>query len=276
MKIVTDSGCLIGVEEAEQLKISIIPLQIAVGDKNYRDYFDITSEEFVGLIKNKAAFSSQPSVGEVIEAFESNEETLHIAMAKGLSAAYDAAASVVKSMEHTNVTVFNSTTLAGPQQYLVHLAVKMRESKKTIKEIVGKMQDCIKECDSFLIPIDFNFLKRGGRLTPLAATLSGLLKMKPVLTQSPDRERLEKFTVARTWGSALTSIADELKKRGVDTRHKIYISHAFNIDAAKQAMSAIIAKIQDADIEILRLTPAMITQGGPGCLAIQYILKSEA
>ena len=276
MKISTDSGCLIGTEEASLKKITIIPLQIAVGDKNYRDYMDITSEDFVELIKNKAAFSSQPALGEVMEAFESKEETLHIAMAKGLSAAFDAASSVVKSMDLQHVTVFNSTTLAGPQQYLVHLAVNMREGKKSILEIVDKMQTCLKECDSFLIPVDFNFLKRGGRLTPMAATLSGLLKMKPVLTVSANRERLEKFTVGRTWSGAVTSIIDEMKKRGISAKHKIYISHAFNLEVAKQAMAAVVAKIQDADIEILKLTPAMITQGGPGCLAIQYILKDEA
>ncbi|TFG83261.1 MAG: DegV family protein [Erysipelotrichales bacterium] len=276
MKISTDSGCLISIEEAKEENITIIPLQIAVGDKNYRDYMEISSEDFVELIKNKAAYSSQPAVGEVMEAFESGEETLHIAMAKGLSAAYDAASSVVKSMDLHNVTVFNSTTLAGPQQYLVHLAIKMRDGKNSIVEIVDRMQTCLKECDSFLIPVDFNFLKRGGRLTPMAATLSGLLKMKPILTVSANRERLEKFTVGRTWGGAIASIADEMKKRGINAKHKIYISHAFNFDIAKQEMAAIMAKIQDADIEILKLTPAMITQGGPGCLAIQYILKDEA
>lgn len=276
MRISTDSGCLISVEDAKKENITIIPLQIAVQNKNYRDYMDISSEDFVVLIKDKAAFSSQPAVGEVIEAFQTGEETLHIAMAKGLSAAFDAASSIVKSMDLHNVTVFNSTTLAGPQQYLVHLATRMRDSKNSILEIVDRMQICLKECDSFLIPVDFNFLKRGGRLTPMAATLSGLLKMKPVLSISENRERLEKFTVGRTWNSAIASITDEMKKRGVSAKHKIYVSHAFNFDVAKQAMAAIIAKIQDADIEILKLTPAMITQGGPGCLAIQYILKDEA
>lgn len=276
MRISTDSGCLIGVEDAIKENITIIPLQIAVQNKNYRDYMDISSEDFVELIKGKAAYSSQPAVGEVMEAFQSNEETLHIAMAKGLSAAFDAASSVVKSMDLHHVTVFNSTTLAGPQQYLVHLATRMRDSKNSILEIVDKMQFCLKECDSFLIPVDFNFLKRGGRLTPMAATLSGLLKMKPVLSISESRERLEKFTVGRTWAGAIASIADEMKKRGVSAKHKIYVSHAFNFDVAKQAVAAIVARIQDADIEILKLTPAMITQGGPGCLAIQYILKDEA
>lgn len=276
MKIVTDTGCLIPVEEAKKHQITLIPLQIAVGERNFRDYLEIESEDFVELIKNKAAYSSQPAVGEVMDAFESLEETLHIAMAKGLSAAYDAASSVVKSMETHHITVFNSTTLAGPQQYLVYLAAKLRDGQKSVKEIVERMSGCLRECDSFLMPVDFDFLKRGGRLTPMAAAMSGFLKMKPVLTQSQSRERLEKFTVARTWSGSIGSVIDEMVKRGVSAKHKIYISHALNMDAAKQAFDAVVAKIQDADIEILKLTPAMITQGGPGCLAIQYILKDEA
>ena len=47
MKISTDSGCLISVEEAQKEKITLIPLQIAVGENNYRDYLDISSEDFV-------------------------------------------------------------------------------------------------------------------------------------------------------------------------------------------------------------------------------------
>lgn len=46
------------VEEAKKDNITIIPLQIVVGDKNYQDYMDISSEDFVELIKNKAAYSS--------------------------------------------------------------------------------------------------------------------------------------------------------------------------------------------------------------------------
>ena len=276
MKIVTDTGCLIPVEEANRLHIKLIPLQIAVGGTNYRDYLEITSESFVELIRHKAAYSSQPAVGEVMDAFEGIEEILHIAMAKGLSAAYDAAASVAGSLNAKHITVFNSTTLAGPQQYLIKLAVRLRDSQKSVGEIVVRMTNCLKECDSFLMPVDFDFLKRGGRLTPMAAAMSGFLKMKPVLTQSVNRERLEKFHIGRTWNQSISSVIDEMVKRGVDAKHKIYISHALNMDAAKQALDYCIAKISGANVEILKLTPAMITQGGPGCLAIQYILKDEA
>ena len=96
------------------------------------------------------------------------------------------------------------------------------------------------------------------------------------MAQSADRQRIEKFSVARTLGSALNNIVDDLVKRGVGSQHKIYVAHALNMDNVRLAIEHIKQKIQNADIEVLKLAPGMITHGGPGCLVIQYILKDES
>lgn len=62
-------------------------------------------------------------------------------------------------------------------------------------------------------------------------------------------------------------------ENGVDGKHKIYVSHAENEEAAELAINQIKESISNCDLEVLTLTPGMITQGGPGCIAIQYILK---
>ena len=51
--------------------------------------------------------------------------------------------------------------------------------------------------ESFLIPQDFDFLRRGGRLTPMAAALGSVLKLKPIMTLTEDCKRLDKFAVKR-------------------------------------------------------------------------------
>ena len=71
--------------------------------------------------------------------------------------------------------------------------------KTSFKEEVLKEVDRL--CNShksFLIPQDFGFLKRGGRLTPLAATIGGLMRIVPVMTQTDDGRKLEKHSIART------------------------------------------------------------------------------
>ena len=137
------------------------------------------------------------------------------------------------------------------------------------------MNKCLTQCQSYLIPNDFGFLKRGGRLSPLAATLSGLIKLKPIVTQTEGSERLEKLGFGRTYNQAIDRIIEKMLENGVNLKHKVYISHAQNIEAANLAFKRIKDRIADIEIEIMNLSPVMITQGGPGCMAVQYILKDS-
>lgn len=274
MKLITDTGSLMSQQQAENLDILLLPLQVAVGGKNFRDYFELASDTFVEMIKKSIPTSSQPAIGEVLAAYERVSEALHITMTKGLSATYDSALGIIESHNIKHITLFNSKTLAGTQKYLVELAASLIDHTP-VPAIIERMEHCLTQCQSFLIPSDFDFLRRGGRLSPIAATLSGLMKIKPIVTQTEGSLKLEKFGVARTMSAAIDQILDKMIENGVDFRHKVYISHAFNQESAKLAFDKIKARIQNIDIDVLELSPVMITQGGPGCLAIQYILKDH-
>ncbi|MEI7667965.1 MAG: DegV family protein [Erysipelotrichaceae bacterium] len=274
MKIITDTGSLITQAEAKSLDIELLPLQVEVSGKSYKDYFEISSENFVELIKKDNPSSSQPAIGDVLNLYEQKQDSLHIAMTKGLSSTYESALGLLNQMNASYITLFNSKTLAGTQKYLVYLAKRL-SNNHSVEEIIERMNLCLKQCQSFLIPVDFNFLRRGGRLSPLAATLIGVFKIKPIVTHKPGMEKLERFGMGRTYGAAFDQIIDKMIENGVNLKHKIYISHAFNEEAAKLALTRIKAKIHDIEVELLNLSPVMITQGGPGCVAIQYILKDD-
>lgn len=274
MKIITDTGSLMSQQQAHDLDIELLPLQVAIAGKNYRDYFELKSADFVQMVKNAIPNSSQPAIGDVMEVYERTKNALHITMTKGLSATYDSALGILNSMHTEGITLFNSKTLAGTQKYLVELAASLSKDK-TVDEIVERMNKCLSSCQSFLMPTDFDYLKRGGRITTLAATLGGFLKLKPIVMHVEGSERLEKFGSGRTWTSAIDQIIDRMIQNGVSMTHKIYISHAFNLEVADLAFKRIKERIQGIEVDILELSPVMITQGGPGCVAIQYILKDN-
>ena len=274
MKLITDTGSMMSQKQAEDLNIILLPLQVAVDGKNYRDYFELDSDDFIEMIKESNPTSSQPAIGEVMNAYESVEEALHITMTKGLSATYDSALGVIEGNNIKHIKLFNSKTLAGTQKYLVELAANLIEHTP-VEEIIERMNKCLTQCQSYLIPNDFGFLKRGGRLSPLAATLSGLIKLKPIVTQTEGSERLEKLGFGRTYNQAIDRIIEKMLENGVNLQHKVYISHAQNIEAANIAYKRIKDRIADIEIEIMNLSPVMITQGGPGCMAVQYILKDS-
>lgn len=273
MKIITDTGSLITVERAKELDLTLLPLQVTVAGKSYRDYLEISEADFIQLVKTDFPSSSQPAIGEILDAYEDKKETLHIAMTSGLSGAYSSAHGLIQSENIKHVRLFNSKTLAGTQQYLVELAVKLNNEGKSVEEIIERMEYCHSDCQSFLIPNDFDYLKRGGRLSPIGATLGGLIRIKPIVTQVEGGERLEKFGFKRTWKNALTEIVKHMVKNGVSDKHKIYILHAENEEDAALAKSIVEERIPNADIVVLPLTPAMVTQGGPNLVAMQYIRK---
>ncbi len=279
VKIITDSSTLYSIEESSKLGFKAIPLSISIGDWDFRDLEVDVNNFYKKIAEGFVPKSSQPPIGDVVDAYEEypDDEIINITMADGLSGTYQTACSAKTMVENSdNITVFNSRTLCGPHRYIVDQAVKMSklgESKKAIMEQIEKTANSVV---SFLIPQDFSYLKRGGRLTPLAATFGGILNLKPIMKQTPDGKQLDKVSVKRTLSKAVDFIIASIEKLSINENHIIYISHANAIDDANTAKSMFETIFPKAEIQTFNLSPAFITQGGPACLAIQFVEKQAA
>lgn len=274
VQIVTDSSVLYTEEEAKAAGFDVIPLCVSVGDMDGQD-LQINMEEFYGRIgKGEIPRSSQPPIGDVVEVYEKYQDAdvLNICVADGLSGTYHGALSARDMVESRDrITVFNSRTLCGPHRYMVEKAQKMKEEGKGIPEILEWLKSAAEKTESFLIPQDFGFLKRGGRLTPVAAALGSVLKLKPVMRLTEDGTRLDKFFVKRTMSAAVSGIMDHMKKKGIDGRYLLYIVHAAAPKEAGAIREMIEAEFKGIQIQMMDLSPVFVAQGGPGCVAIQYI-----
>lgn len=276
LKIITDSSTLYTVEEAKKLGFESVPLNVSIGDLEGRDLQVDMNEFYERIKKGEIPRSSQPSIGEVLDVFEeySDSEILNISMADGLSGTYQSACGAKEMVENSErITVFNTKTLCGPHRYMVERAQEMKEAGKSLKEILAWLEDVAERTESFLIPQDFAFLKRGGRLTPVAATLGSVLKLKPIMTLTEDCKKLDKFAVKRTMKAAVKTIIDHMIEKGVDERYKFYVVHADALDDAKGIVANLKEVFGNIDVELHDLSPVFVTQGGPQCIAIQYIEK---
>ena len=274
VQIVTDSSVLYTEEEAKAAGFDVVPLCVSVGDMDGRD-LQINMEEFYGRIgKGEIPRSSQPPIGDVVDVYEKYQDAdvLNICVADGLSGTYHGALSARDMVESRDrITVFNSRTLCGPHRYMVEKAQRMKEEGKGIPEILEWLKSAAEKTESFLIPQDFGFLKRGGRLTPVAAALGSVLKLKPVMRLTEDGTRLDKFFVKRTMSAAVSGIMDHMKKKGIDGRYLLYIVHAAAPKEAGAIREMIEAEFKWIQIQMMDLSPVFVAQGGPGCVAIQYI-----
>lgn len=276
VKIVADSSTLYTIEEANELGFEVVPLNVSIGDMDGKD-LQIDMKEFYERIeKGEIPRSSQPSIGDVLDVYEKypENEILNISMADGLSGTYQSACSAREIAENReNVTVFNSMTLCGPHRYMVEKAQKMADAGMTCEKILEWLQYAKTKTESYLIPQDFAFLKRGGRLTPVAAALGSVLKLKPIMTLTEDCKKLDKFAVKRTMKAAVGAVINQLKKSNLDARHILYVVHADALEEAKNVVAQLKETFPEPEIQIHSLSPVFVTQGGPKCIAIQYIEK---
>lgn len=276
VQIITDSSTLYTPDEAKALGFESVPLCVNIGDFEGRDLLIDMDDYYDRIRKGGIPKSSQPPIGDVVDVYEKYEghEIINISMADGLSGTYQSACSAKEMLEDgSKVTVINSKTLCGPHRYMVEKAQKMKEAGHSAKEIIDWLEYIKEKSESFLIPQDFDFLRRGGRLTPVAAALGSVLKLKPIMTLTEDCKRLDKFAVKRTMKSAVDTVISHLKTRNLDSRHILYISHADALDDAKKIMAQMKETFSQLEVKILELSPVFVAQGGLKCVAIQYIEK---
>jgi DegV family protein with EDD domain len=275
VRIVSDTSTLYSPAEAAAAGFSVSPLSVTIGGASYREFEEIGPAAFVAKIREgHLPTSSQPSIGAVAELYAqyAGDEILNISMAQGLSGTYDSAVAARALDEHPErITVLNSRTLCGPHRYLVELAAKMAQQGSTVEEIVREVKRRMANAKSFLVPADFEYLRRGGRLSPLVSYVGKAAGLAPVMTQTEDGGRLTIASVRRGFKHAVKYIAGELEKRGVGKGWRVYITHADAMEMAVIYQETLRAALPEADFEIYPLSPAFITQGGPGCIAVQVV-----
>jgi DegV family protein with EDD domain len=272
--LITDSSCLYTPTEATKLGFTVNPLIVTIGGKSYHEFVEIESPEFLRLIQQgDFPTSSQPTIGEILNSVDEhkNDEIILLCMADGLSGTYQTACAAVQELDHAeNIHVVNSKTLCGPHHYLVDLILNLIKENKSCSEILDIIQPKIDSSASFLMPQDFDYLKRGGRCTPLTATIGGLLKLQPVVQQTPDGRRLDKFATARSFDIAVKKIIASLEA-STFKNPRFSVSHAFAEKQALKIKELLETKFPSSVVEIFALSCAFITQGGPYCIAIQAI-----
>ena len=275
--IVSDTSTLYSTAEARQAGFAVAPLSVTADGRTWREFDEISSREFVELVRQgHLPTSSQPAVGEVAELYgAASGEVVNITMADGLSGTYASAVAAAELCgEGTRVTVLNSRTLCGPHRYLVENAVAMAREGKTAEEIVEKTEELMDTAKSYLLPADFDFLRRGGRLSPLTAHIGHMAHLAPIMTQTADGRQLTAASVRRGYANAVKYVGKALWERGVGPGWRVYVTHADAEEKAEQAVRLLREALPGADFAVLPLSPVFIAQGGPDCVAIQVIREA--
>lgn len=279
VKIVTDSNSGITQAEAEKLGISVLPMPFLINGEEFFEDINLTQEEFYAHLKGDANVStSQPSVASVTELWDSilkeGYEIVHIPMSSGLSESCHTAEHLAKSYEG-KVQVVDNQRISITQKQSVYDAITLAKQGLNAAEIRVKLMNT-KFDSSIYISLDtLKYLKKGGRLTPAAALIGTILKIKPVL--QIQGEKLDAFKNVHTLKQAkevmIQAIRSDFEKRFAELVSKgemqLSVAHTANdVEAAKFK-----AELEEAfpNVPVLFCDPLSLSVSchiGPGALAV--------
>ena len=275
--IVSDSNSGITQAQAKELGITILPMPFFINEKTLYEDIDLDQEGFYKLLTEDADIStSMPLVGNVIDIWEGllkeYDEIVHIPMSSGLSGSCETAIMLAQDYDG-KVQVVNNQRISVTQRQSVLDAIALAEKGFGAEEIKNILEREKMESSIYIMVDTLYYLKKGGRVTPAAAALGTLLKLKPVL--QIQGEKLDAFAKARTVKQAKSIMIDAMKidfeNRFHDPEGKnIYLEMAYTYDLA--AAEAFKKEVEEAfpgmEIVMNPLSLSVSCHIGPGAIAI--------
>ena len=275
--VMTDSNSGITQSQAKELGITVVPMPFYIDGKLYYEDIDLTQEDFYRMLEKGGDIStSMPAVGDLIDRWEAllkdYDEIVYIPMSSGLSSSCATAKALAQDNEG-KVFVVDNQRISVTMKQTVFEAMKMAEHGKTAAEIRDILEATKFESTIYIMVDTLTYLKKGGRITPAAAALGTLLKLKPVLQIRG--EKLDAFAKARTIKQAKQIMLDAIKTdmdqvlHDPDGKHtKIAMAHTHNEEAIMQFKEEAQAIWPDHDIMVDPLSLSVSCHIGPGALAI--------
>ena len=211
--VVTDSNSGITPDEAKKLGVEVIPMPFYIDEQMYYENIDLTQEQFYEkLTAGGDIKTSMPLVGDVTDKWDEflkeNDEIVYIPMSSGLSSSCETAYMLSQDYDG-KVQVVNNQRISVTMRQSVIDAKNLAEAGKNAAEIKQILEDAKFESSIYIMVDTLNYLKKGGRITPAAAALGTLLKLKPVL--QIQGEKLDAFAKARTVKQAKSIMIDAMK-----------------------------------------------------------------
>lgn len=282
--VVTDSNSGITPDEAKKLGVEVISMPFYIDEQMYYENIDLTQEQFYEkLTAGGDIKTSMPLVGDVTDKWDEflkeNDEIVYIPMSSGLSSSCETAYMLSQDYDG-KVQVVNNQRISVTMRQSVIDAKNLAEAGKNAAEIKQILEDAKFESSIYIMVDTLNYLKKGGRITPAAAALGTLLKLKPVL--QIQGEKLDAFAKARTVKQAKSIMIDAMKsdfeKRFNNpdgSQINLEMAYTHDIAAAEAFKEEVQAAFPNNEIVMNPLSLSVSCHIGPGALAIACSKKIE-
>lgn len=282
--VLTDSNSGITQVDAKELGVYVIPMPFFINNETYYEDIDLTQEQFYEkLVDGVDISTSMPMVGSVTDTWDKllqeYDEIVYVPMSSGLSSSCETAYMLSQDYDG-KVQVVNNQRISVTQRQSVMDAKELAENGKSAAEIKEILEQHKMESSIYIMVDTLSYLKKGGRITPAAAALGTLLRLKPVL--QIQGERLDAFAKARTVKQAKSIMIEAMKKDfkerfESEDGSKMHLEMAYTHDLAQaeQFKKGVQEAFPNNEIIMQPLSLSVSCHIGPGAIAIACSKKIE-
>lgn len=275
--VVSDSNSGITQAQAQEIGVTILPMPFFAGDKTLYEDIDLTQEEFYQMLSGNTDIStSMPLVGNVTDTWDAllkeYDEIVHIPMSSGLSGSCETAMMLAQDYDG-KVQVVNNQRISVTQRQSVLDALALAAQGRNAAEIREILERDKFESSIYIMVDTLYYLKKGGRITPAAAALGTLLKLKPVL--QIQGEKLDAFAKARTVKQAKNIMIEAMKNDFENRFHDpkgehmhLEMAYTYDLEAAENFKKEVQEAFPGMEIVLNPLSLSVSCHIGPGALAV--------
>ena len=280
----TDSNSGITQAQAKEMGVVVLPMPFYINEEMFYEDIDLSQEQFYEKLQAGGDIkTSMPLVGDVTdkwdELLKEYDEVVYIPMSSGLSSSCETAYMLSQDYDG-KVEVVNNQRISVTMRQSVIDAKNLAEAGKSAKEIKDILEAAKFDSSIYIMVDTLTYLKKGGRITPAAAALGTLLKLKPVL--QIQGEKLDAFAKARTVKQAknimIEAMKSDFEKRfdSADGRNiNLEMAYTHDLDAALAFKEEVQAAFPENEIVLNPLSLSVSCHIGPGALAIACSKKID-
>ena len=274
VKIVTDSVCDLPPKIANELGITVIPLNVRFGTEVYRDGIDLTAEQFYDKLKHSKTLpvTSVPSPAAFAETYdklaEETDEILVITLTSKLSGTYQVALQSVGLMKRKcRVEVIDSQWAVMAQGFIVITAARAAQAGASFDEVLAIAHRNISRVDMRAAFDTLEYLQRGGRIGKAQSLIGSILRINPIIGMR-DGEVCP-FGRERSRAKAIDHLCNFA--RSFSNIEGLAVEYAVNRDEAEKVVEQLGSKFSKERIYRSRASPVIGTHTGPGLLVVTVL-----
>jgi DegV family protein with EDD domain len=284
--ITTDTTCDLPEDYLRQHNIGLLPLYYNLNGTVYGEDNVLEPKAFYNIMRGGAmptTMAVNPELARKIFTgfLAQGYDILHIAFSSALSGSCSVSGAVARELCDENpdakIIVIDSLCASLGEGLLIHKAVQLKESGKSIDEVSEWLEkNKLNLCHMFTVD-DLHHLHRGGRVSKATAIIGTLINVKPVL-HVDNEGRLIPLNNVRGRKKALLSLVDQMEARIKDFPLKndiIFISHGDSEEDAQFVADQIKERFGIQDFLIHYVSPTIGAHSGPGTIALFFMGKER-